>query len=182
MKMNLVSGAKQKVIDPKGFGPMLVSPDKKILAGFESAYQVNVASVWDLSTGQRIFSKNMETDGEYDEQYIQVSKDTKNVLIAKGGSVSVYNIADNRLLYQSANIGYIDKFGSAAANNTLSMFVTGGRNGNVEAYNTKGGRIYTIQAHTSTVRKIVFSPDDKLFIRSLMTTASKCGRPLPAGS
>ena len=163
MKMNLVSGAKQKVIDPKGFGPMLVSPDKKILAGFESAYQVNVASVWDLSTGQRIFSKNMETDGEYDEQYIQVSKDTKNVLIAKGGSVSVYNIADNRLLYQSANIGYIDKFGSAAANNTLSMFVTGGRNGNVEAYNTKGGRIYTIQAHTSTVRKIVFSPDDKLF-------------------
>ncbi len=163
MKMNLSTGLKQKVFEVKGFGPMEVDPGKKMLAGFESAYQLNTASVWDLTTGKRIFSKQMETDGEYEEQYIKVSKDRSKVLIAKRTHLLVYSIADNKELVNSDKIGYIDKFGSTAANNNLSMFVSGSSNGQVVAYDGSGNKMYNMQAHTTTIRKIVFSPDDKLY-------------------
>jgi len=162
-KITATAAAPQKVFSVRGFGPLEVSPDKKLLAGFESAYQFNEASVWDLTTGQKIFSKEMPTDGEYDEQYMRVSQDKQRVLISKNRSIYIYSLADKSLLKKAENVNYIDKFGSAAANNSLTVFVTGTQTGRLDGYNTDGRQLYSFQAHTSTIRKIVFSPDDKLF-------------------
>lgn len=162
-KITTAAGLPQKLFSVKGFGPLEVSPDKKLLAGFESAYQLNEASVWDLTSGQKIFSKSMPTDGEYDEQYMRVSQDKQQVLISKNRTIYIYSLADKSLLKKAENVNYIDKFGSAAANNSLTTFVTGSQTGRLDGYNTDGKQLYSFQAHTSTIRKIVFSPDDKLF-------------------
>lgn len=159
-KANTTTGVKQEVLNLKGLGPAMVLGDQSLMAGFETGYRVNVANVWDLKTGKALFSQALETDGNYDEQYIAVSKDQSKVLIAKNLKLSLYQINGQQI--STAEIGFIDKFGANAANNKLSLFATGTQSGNLKVYQPNGNVRYEIKAHNSTIRKIVFSPDDEL--------------------
>ncbi len=132
-KMTTATGISQTLFKVSGFGPMMVHPDKSLLAGFESSYGVNIASVWDLTTGKRIFSHECIADGEYDDQYIQVSTDKKSVLVVTD-DLKVFNLATGA---QSSLAGYgggIDKFGSSGASSDFSFFATGSQYGNLAVF------------------------------------------------
>jgi len=157
LKVNISTGVKTTLFSAKGFGNISVHPDKTMMAAFESAYQVNVASVWDLKTGQRIFSHEEGLSG-----YIALSYDKKRVLVWSI-NVAIYDIATKQALVKDINIPFAADFGTEAVNSDLSVLITGSRNGEVAVYNIDGTLMYKLQAHTSTVRKIYFSPDNKLF-------------------
>ncbi len=160
LKSNTTTGVKQEILNLKGLGQSMVLGDHTMMAGFENGYQVNQAKVWNLNTGRELFSKPLLTGGNYDEQYISISKDKNKIIIVRNRRLIIYDINGNEL--SNAEIGYLDKFGSFVASNDLSLFVTGSRFGELIVYRQNGSMAYKIQAHNSTVRKVVFSPDDKL--------------------
>lgn len=163
MKVNTATGAKSAVFSVKGLGQVTTHPDNTMMAGFESDYQLNTAGVWDITTGRRLFTAAMPTDGNYDSQYASLSYDKKRVMVVKDKYIKIYDIASGGVLLDKMMNDYIPKDGVYAANNNLSLFLTGNRNGNVEVFNEEGRLMYKIKAHSAAVRKIVFSPDDKLF-------------------
>ncbi|RZK38583.1 MAG: hypothetical protein EOO90_21755 [Pedobacter sp.] len=160
IKANTATGVNKVVLNLSGLGPAMVLGDQSLMAGFETGYRVNNAKVWDLKTGKALFEKALETDGNYDEQYIGVSTNKDKVIIAKNLKLLLYDINGQQL--STSEIGFIDKFGASTANNKLSLFATGNSAGELTVYQTNGNVLYKFQAHNSTIRKIVFSPDDKL--------------------
>lgn len=162
-RMNSATGVSSALFKVSGFGPLTVHPDKTLLAGFESSYQVNVASVWDLNTGKRVFSHQCEADGEYDSQFIQVSKDKKSVLVVTSSQLNVYDLASGAQISEKNFQGGIDKFGSSGASSDLTLFATGTQFGGLAVFDQKGSQLYHIQAHDNAIRKIFFSANGKIF-------------------
>ncbi len=160
LKANTSTGVNQVVLNLRGLGPAMVLGDQSLMAGFETGYKINYANVWDLKTGKTLFNKALETDGNYDEQYIAVSTDRDKVMIVKNRKLNLFHLNGEQI--STVEIGYVDKFGANAANNKLSLLATGRQSGELTVYKANGDVVYRFQAHNSTIRKIVFSPDDKL--------------------
>ena len=162
MRLNTTTGTKQSLIEVGGFSRLNPQASGRLLAGFETMYGKNTASVWELASGKRLFAKDYTADGDYDEQYAAVSADGNRALFVRRNKFSIYDVAGGEALL-SKEIRTIDKFGSAAANSDLSLFLSGTQRGELTAYNGNGVKKYEFQAHNSTIRRILFSPDDKLF-------------------
>ncbi|MBC7628090.1 WD40 repeat domain-containing protein, partial [Ferruginibacter sp.] len=158
IRMNLITGIKQKFINAKGFGFTTVHPDKTIMAGFEKGYQFNTAVVWDLITGKRIFSKEVKSS------FIQISFDKKKIIMDE--NISLYNIYDIQTKQITSSIIVPDDlvYSEHAVNKDFSLLARGRPNGYISMYDAKKGKeLYSIHAHISEIDKIFFSPDEKLF-------------------
>ena len=157
IRMNLITGIKQKFINAKGFGFTTVHPDKTIMAGFESGYQFNTAVVWDLVTGKRIFSKEVKSS------FIQISFDKKKIILGDGKLYNIYDIQTQQIT-SSITIPDDNSFKALAINKDFSLLARGLLGGNISMYDAKKGKeLYSIHAHISDIDKIFFSPDEKLF-------------------
>jgi len=160
MKATIATNSREQILDLKSLTSAMVLGDNSLIAGFNTGYRLNTAGVWELNTGKLLFEKVMRGENS-DGQYIAVSTDRKRVLIAHDKKISTYSISGQELT--STPVGFLDKFGSSAANSNLSLFLTGTRSGEVTAYDTSGKIIYQFYAHLSAIRKIFFSPNDELF-------------------
>lgn len=157
IKMNLTSGVKLPLVKVQGFGYTAVVPDKTMMAGFEIAYQISNAFVWDLTTNKKVFSKAVP------QTFIQLSGDKKSVLLEEGRNLNTYNIAGNQLV---KSITMPDEFEHSAevATKDFSLVLRGRLSGEVTLYDGKSGQsLYTIQAHAGNIGNVFFSPDEKLF-------------------
>ncbi len=157
IKFNLATGVKQPLVKVQGFGYTAVHPDKTMMAGFEIAYQVSNAFVWDLTTNKKVFSKATP------QTFIQLSGDKKSVLLEEGKNLNTYSIAGSQL---AKSITIPDEFPHSAevATKDFSLVLRGRTSGEVTLYDGKSGQsLYTIQAHAGNIGNLFFSPDEKLF-------------------
>ena len=156
IRMNLITGIKQQFINAKGFGSTTVHPDKTIMAGFESGYQFNTAVVWDLVTGKRIFSKDVESS------FVQISFDKKKIILGNGKLYNIYDIQTKQIT-SSITIPDDFSFKALAINKDFSLLARGMLSGNISMYDVKKGKeLYKIE-NTGVIDKIFFSPDEKHF-------------------
>ena len=158
-KMNIKTGVQQKVFSVHGFmGGVNTDDDKTIMYGVDKGFEYLVASVWDLATGKKIFSKNL-----YDFKSIAsaiVSADKKKILIQNANSFWLYDIATKKALIDSLPL--FTPHGLGFANSDFSMFIYPEFN-TLTARDVNGKELYKISANSAQVGSIHFLPGNKIF-------------------
>ena len=102
-RLNVQTRQKEKLFTFNSrLGSYKIHPDKDLLTGFETGYQKNVAGIWDLVSGKRLFSKEMisdKSDKTFGNNYaIALSADKKRVMLYHDHLFDLYDLSTGNLL------------------------------------------------------------------------------------
>jgi WD40 repeat protein len=157
-RVNVKTNLVQQVLSFKGTNAPYLHPDKDLLAAIEVGALYNHAKVWSLITGKLLFDKDLNYNKG---DFISLSNDKTKVLLVNNGSTEIYDLPSGNLLTKTKNHGGVGDFGVAACASDFSMVFKGAHNGYIDAANAEGDRLYNIRAHTSSISRILVSPDNK---------------------
>jgi WD40 repeat protein len=158
-RINIKTGVISKVLSYRMLSGFTVHPDKGLVAGIEGAAVGTHAKVWDVRDGKALFDKDM---GAMACEFIAISNDKKKVLVVHHTVTEVYDLATGNLLSKSAAYDPIGQFGIYKCTPDLSVLFQCEASGNVKAINLKGEIMYTVKAHTSSIRDVLFTPDGSI--------------------
>ena len=133
-RLNIQTKLKEKLFAFNNrLGSYAIHPDKDLMTGFETGYQKKTAGVWELSTGKRLFSREMVSDRPdktFGNNYaIALSSDKKRVMLYHDRLFDLYEISTGNLLSSSSQTP--DSFFPAGvpfetASDDLSLFAVYG--------------------------------------------------------
>ncbi|WP_295796235.1 caspase family protein [Mucilaginibacter sp.] len=158
-RINLKTGVITKVLSYRSLSGAVVHPDKALMAGIDGVAGEQHAKVWNITDGTVLFDKEIGKDRC---DYIALSNDKKSVLLVHNNSTELYNLGTGNLLSKSVQYSSIGQFGIYKCTPDLSILFKCEYNGNVTAINLRGEVLYTIKAHTSSIRDALFTPDGSI--------------------
>ncbi|NNV53977.1 hypothetical protein GD597_00810 [Panacibacter sp. KCS-6] len=165
-RISLKTGISEKVVSFKGSDGASLHPDKDMLAIIEKGYQYAHAKVWDISTGKLLFDKNL---GESKCDFISISNDKERLMLVRSKTADsydfyeeIYDIRAGNLISTSPKFSNLGFYKSYDCTPDFSLLIKCGNFGSITAMNADGKDIYTDNAHTSSIRRALFSPDSKV--------------------
>ncbi len=165
-RISLKTGISEKVLSFKSSNGTSIHPDKDLLAIIEKGYQYTHAKVWDIGTEKLLFDKDM---GESKCDFISLSNDKQKLMLVRSKTADsydfyeeIYNIANGNLLSASPKFSNLGVYKSYDCTPDFSLLIKCGNFGSITAMNAEGKDIYTSNAHTSSIRRALFSPDSKV--------------------
>ena len=165
-RISLKTGVSEKVLSFRGSKGASIHPDKDLLAIIEKGNQYSHAKVWDITSGKLLFDKDL---GETKCEFISISNDKKKLMLVRNKAddsydfyEEIYDIATGNLLSASTAFSSLGFYSSYDCTPDFSLLIKCGTFGSITAMNAEGKDIYTNNAHTSSIRRALFSPDSKI--------------------
>ncbi|GAB3416835.1 caspase family protein [Niabella aquatica] len=155
-RWNLTTNTKEEIFRYNYIVNYQYSPDKKLLSATVKTDDIWKLIVVDLHAKKILFSKDISSA---EHRLVQISFDGKSLLLAGNEEAIIYSIPGGNIL---SSVKSVHLFGNLTASGDLSMIVNGTTNGELIAYHLNGEKKYTIKAHNSGIRKVLFSPDNKI--------------------
>lgn len=160
----------------KEVNAIAISPDGKILA---SGSNDNTINVWNLSTGQRLFTLKGHTDYIYS---VAFSPDGQKIASASGdGTVKIWNLQTGQLL-QTLQSNSENRVFSVTFTPDGQTLVSGNKDKTIKLWNPSTGQLKnTLKGHSEFVLTVAVSPDGKTLASSGYDKTIKIWN-LPAGT
>ena len=158
-RVDVKTNLTQRVISFMATDVPYLHPDKDLLAAIEHGPSYQRAKVWNLSTGKLLFDKDLGYIGNSKGDFISLSTDKTKVFLLKNGSTEIYELSSGNLLSKTKYHGVGG--GATAFTSDFSMVFTSPYNGNIYAANIEGDVLYKVSGHSSSITRIVVSPDNK---------------------
>jgi WD40 repeat protein len=166
--ISLKTGLSEKLISFRNTVANALHPDKDILAAVERGNQFEhaKAKVWNVTTGKLLLDIDL---GVTKCDFISISNDKQKLMLVRNKKADsydfyeeIYDIASGNLLSASPKFSNLGVYSSYNCTPDFSLLIKCGNFGGLTAMNKDGKDIYTNNAHTSSIRRALFSPDSKI--------------------
>ncbi len=167
-RISLKTGISEKVCSFRNTIANALHPDKDLLASVERGTQFESAKakVWNVTTGKLLLQLDL---GETKCDFISISNHKQKVILVRNKTVEsydfyeeIYDIASGNLISTSPKFSNLGIYKSYDCTPDFSLLIKCGNFGSITAMNTDGKDIYTNNAHTSSIRRALFSPNSKI--------------------
>ena len=168
-RLNVKTGVKEKMYDRSTAAKMVISPDKKMMAGIptgDNMYnRVNDPGikVWDMQTNKLLFQTGMTADEMRDNKVrpIGFSDDNRHFIILRNSKYEYYDLASGNLTQTSKEF-YAALELTYHVNHGATAIASSEDKGYLSLYKPDGAKAFSVQAHTSVIRDVFFSENDSL--------------------
>ncbi|HRH48695.1 MAG TPA: caspase family protein [Panacibacter sp.] len=167
-RISLKTGISEKVLSFRNTIANALHPDKDMLAAVERGTQFEhlKAKVWNVTSGKLLFELDL---GETKCDFMSISNDKQKLMLVRNKTQDsydfyeeIYDIATGNLLSASPKFSNLGFYSSYDCTPDFSLLIKCGNFGSITAMNANGKDIYTNNAHTSSIRRALFSPDSKI--------------------
>lgn len=168
-RLNIKTGAKEKMYDRSTMANMVISPDKRLMAGIPTGDNMYNRvdnpgiKVWDIQTNKLLFQTGMTVDEMRNNKVLPIgfSDDNRQFIILRNSKYEYYDMASGSLVKTSKEF-YAALELTYRVNHRATAIASADTRGYLSLYKPDGARVFSVQAHTSVIREMFFSENDSI--------------------